>query len=32
VALDCFLGNRKSISDQLVCIPTGNQAQHIDFS
>ena len=32
VALDCVLGNRESIGDQLVCIPAGNQAQHIDFS
>src|ERR1700677_1704399 len=32
VTLDRFLGNRESIGDQLVCIPAGNQAQHIDFS
>src|ERR1700679_3718647 len=32
VALDCFLGNRESIGNQLVSIPAGNQTQHIDFS
>ena len=32
VALDCFLGDRESIANQLICIPAGNQAQYIDFS
>src|ERR1700679_2841595 len=32
VPLDCFLGDRELIANQLVCIPAGNQAQYIDFS